>query len=143
VVAETLNMHRLAGYTTGGTIHIIANNQIGFTTEPSDAYSTFYASGLARGFKIPIIHVNADDPVACIEVARLAWPTGRVSARLPDRPGRVSSPRAQRGDEPASRSRRLRRRSPPIRRFASSGPASSVSVASSSRLPRPRWLSQR
>jgi 2-oxoglutarate dehydrogenase E1 component len=73
VVAETLNMHRLAGYTTGGTIHIIANNQIGFTTEPSDAYSTLYASGLARGFKIPIIHVNADDPEASVAAARLAF----------------------------------------------------------------------
>jgi 2-oxoglutarate dehydrogenase E1 component len=73
VVAETLNMHRLAGYTTGGTIHIIANNQIGFTTEPSDAYSTLYASGLARGFKIPIIHVNADDPEAAVAAARLAF----------------------------------------------------------------------
>jgi 2-oxoglutarate dehydrogenase E1 component len=72
VVAETLNLHRLPGYTTGGTIHIIANNQIGFTTEPSDAYSTLYASGVARGFKIPIFHVNADDPEACVEVARLA-----------------------------------------------------------------------
>jgi 2-oxoglutarate dehydrogenase E1 component len=66
VVAETLNLHRLDGYTTGGTIHIISNNQIGFTTEPSDSYSTLYASGLARGFKIPIIHVNADDPEACV-----------------------------------------------------------------------------
>jgi 2-oxoglutarate dehydrogenase E1 component len=73
VVAETLNMHRLAGYTTGGTIHIIANNQIGFTTEPSDAYSTLYASGLARGFKIPIVHVNADDPEAAVAAARLAF----------------------------------------------------------------------
>ncbi|HYN10319.1 MAG TPA: 2-oxoglutarate dehydrogenase E1 component [Vicinamibacterales bacterium] len=73
VIAETLNMHRLAGYTTGGTIHIIANNQIGFTTEPSDAYSTLYASGLARGFKIPIIHVNADDPEASVASARLAF----------------------------------------------------------------------
>ena len=73
VVAETLNMHRLAGYTTGGTIHIIANNQIGFTTDPSDAYSTLYASGLARGFKIPIIHVNADDPEAAVAAARLAF----------------------------------------------------------------------
>ncbi|HEY7476543.1 MAG TPA: 2-oxoglutarate dehydrogenase E1 component, partial [Vicinamibacterales bacterium] len=73
VVAETLNMHRLAGYTTGGTIHIIANNQIGFTTDPSDAYSTLYASGLARGFKIPIIHVNADDPEASVAAARLAF----------------------------------------------------------------------
>jgi 2-oxoglutarate dehydrogenase E1 component len=72
VVAETLNLHRLGGYTTGGTIHIIANNQIGFTTEPSDAYSTLYASGLARAFKIPIVHVNADDPEACVAAARLA-----------------------------------------------------------------------
>jgi 2-oxoglutarate dehydrogenase E1 component len=73
VVAETLNLSRLAGYTTGGTIHIIANNQLGFTTAPHDAYSTSYASGLARGFKIPVVHVNADDPEACIEAARLAW----------------------------------------------------------------------
>jgi 2-oxoglutarate dehydrogenase E1 component len=73
VVAETLNLHRLEGYTTGGTIHIIANNQIGFTTTPEDSYSTLYASGLARGFKIPIFHVNADDPEACVSVARLAF----------------------------------------------------------------------
>jgi 2-oxoglutarate dehydrogenase E1 component len=73
VVAETLNLHRLEGYSTGGTIHIIANNQIGFTTDPSAAYSTLYASGLARGFKIPIVHVNADDPEACIAAARLAF----------------------------------------------------------------------
>src|SRR6185503_11206536 len=56
----------------GGTIHIIVNNQLGFTTGPQDAYSTSYASGLARGFKIPIIHVNADDPEACIEAARIS-----------------------------------------------------------------------
>ena len=73
VVAETLNLHRLGGYTTGGTIHIIANNQIGFTTDPEDAYSTLYASGLARAFKIPIVHVNADDPEACVAVARLVF----------------------------------------------------------------------
>ena len=72
VVAETLNLGRLPGYHTGGTIHIIANNQLGFTTGPEDAYSTSYASGLARGFKIPIVHVNADDPEACVEAARLA-----------------------------------------------------------------------
>jgi 2-oxoglutarate dehydrogenase E1 component len=73
VVAETLNLSRLPGYLTGGTIHIIANNQLGFTATPQDSYSTSYASGLARGFKIPIVHVNADDPVACLEAARLAW----------------------------------------------------------------------
>ena len=73
VVAETLNLSRLPGYDTGGTIHIIANNQLGFTTGLEDAYSTSYASGLARGFKIPIVHVNADDPEACVEAARLAF----------------------------------------------------------------------
>ncbi len=73
IVAETLNLSRLAGYDTGGTIHVIANNQLGFTATPSESYSTSYASGLARGFKIPIVHVNADDPVACVEAARLAW----------------------------------------------------------------------
>ena len=73
IVAETLNLHRLDGYTTGGTIHIIANNQIGFTTDPSDSASTLYASGVARGFKIPIVHVNADDPEACVAAARLAF----------------------------------------------------------------------
>lgn len=72
IVAETLNMSRIPGYLTGGTVHIIANNQIGFTTGPVDARSTLYASDLAKGFKIPIIHVNADDPIACIEAGRIA-----------------------------------------------------------------------
>jgi 2-oxoglutarate dehydrogenase E1 component len=72
VVAETLNLYRLPGYHTGGTIHIITNNQLGFTTSPKDARSTIYASDLARGFRIPIVHVNADHPEACIEAARLA-----------------------------------------------------------------------
>jgi len=72
IVAETLNLSRLAGYDVGGIIHIIANNQLGFTTDPEDTFSTSYASGLARGFKVPITHVNADDPEACIEAARLA-----------------------------------------------------------------------
>ena len=73
IVAETLNLSRLQGYDTGGTIHIIVNNQLGFTADTRDSYSTSYASGLARGFKIPIVHVNADDPAACVEVARLAF----------------------------------------------------------------------
>ncbi len=73
IVAETLNLSRLPGYWTGGTIHIIANNQLGFTTDPSDSRSTIYASDLAKGFKIPVIHVNADDPEACIEVTRIAF----------------------------------------------------------------------
>jgi 2-oxoglutarate decarboxylase len=72
VVAETLNLEALAGYSTGGVIHIIANNQIGFTTEPEESRSTRYASDLAKGFDMPIIHVNADDPEACVSAVRLA-----------------------------------------------------------------------
>ncbi len=73
IVAETLNLSRLTGWDVGGTIHIIANNQLGFTADPDESFSTSYASGLARGFKVPIVHVNADDAEACIEAARLAW----------------------------------------------------------------------
>ncbi len=73
VVAETLNLFRLPGYNTGGAIHIIANNQLGFTTPPEEGRSTIFASDLARGFRIPIVHVNADDPEACIGAARLAF----------------------------------------------------------------------
>jgi len=73
VVAETFNLARLKGYTTGGTIHVITNNQIGFTTDPRDGRSTDYSSDLAKGFDVPIIHVNADDPEACIAAVRLAW----------------------------------------------------------------------
>jgi 2-oxoglutarate dehydrogenase E1 component len=73
VVAETFNLARLRGYTTGGTIHLITNNQIGFTTDPRDGRSTDYSSDLAKGFDVPIIHVNADDPEACIAAVRLAW----------------------------------------------------------------------
>jgi 2-oxoglutarate dehydrogenase E1 component len=72
VVAETLNLEGLVGYSTGGTLHLIANNQIGFTTDPADARSTRYSSDLAKGFDIPIIHVNADDPEASIAAIRLA-----------------------------------------------------------------------
>jgi 2-oxoglutarate dehydrogenase E1 component len=73
VVAETLNLSRLPGWRTGGTLHIIANNQLGFTTPSEQGRSTLYASDLAKGFEIPIVHVNADDPLACLEVARLAY----------------------------------------------------------------------
>jgi 2-oxoglutarate dehydrogenase E1 component len=72
VVAETFNLARLKGYTTGGTVHLIANNQLGFTTEPREGRSTDYSSDLAKGFDAPIIHVNADDPEACLAAARLA-----------------------------------------------------------------------
>ena len=73
VVAETLNLSRIPGYRTGGTVHIIANNQLGYTTPPEAARSTLYASDMAKGFEIPIVHVNADDPEAAIEAARLAF----------------------------------------------------------------------
>ncbi|HET7585564.1 MAG TPA: 2-oxoglutarate dehydrogenase E1 component [Gemmatimonadaceae bacterium] len=66
VVAETLNLSQLRGYATGGTLHVIANNQLGFTTDPRDGRSTYYASDLAKGFEIPIVHVNADDAESCI-----------------------------------------------------------------------------
>jgi 2-oxoglutarate dehydrogenase E1 component len=72
VVAETLNLMNLEGYTTGGTFHIVVNNQIGFTTLPSESRSTLYATDLAKGFQIPIFHVNGDDPEACYRVVRLA-----------------------------------------------------------------------
>ncbi|MFL5759859.1 MAG: 2-oxoglutarate dehydrogenase E1 component [Thermomicrobiales bacterium] len=72
IVAETLNLSALAGYTTGGTIHIIVNNQIGFTTDVTSARSTLYASDLAKGYEMPIVHVNADDPEACLMAARMA-----------------------------------------------------------------------
>jgi 2-oxoglutarate dehydrogenase E1 component len=72
VSAETLNLSRLPGYKTGGTIHIITNNQLGFTTERQDARSTTYASDLAKGFEIPVVHVNADDPEACMAATRMA-----------------------------------------------------------------------
>jgi 2-oxoglutarate dehydrogenase E1 component len=72
VVAETLNFQDLPGYTTGGTLHLIANNQIGFTTDPEQGRSTRYSSDLAKGFDIPIIHVNADDPEAAVSAIRLA-----------------------------------------------------------------------
>ncbi len=73
VVAETLNLQALDGYTVGGTIHIIQNNQVGFTTDPDDARSTTWASDLAKGFDVPIFHVNADDVEACISALRLAF----------------------------------------------------------------------
>jgi 2-oxoglutarate dehydrogenase E1 component len=71
-VAETLNLSALEGYSTGGTLHLIANNQVGFTTDPSEGRSTRYSSDLAKGFDVPIIHVNADDPEAAMSVVDLA-----------------------------------------------------------------------
>ncbi|QSO53417.1 2-oxoglutarate dehydrogenase E1 component [Alicyclobacillus curvatus] len=72
VVAETLNMSRLPGYQVGGVIHIIANNQLGFTAEAEESRSTRYASDLAKGFEIPVVHVSADSPESCIAVVLMA-----------------------------------------------------------------------
>jgi 2-oxoglutarate dehydrogenase E1 component len=73
VVPETLNLQGLDGYAVGGSIHLITNNQVGFTTDPDDARSTRWASDLAKGFDVPIIHVNADDVAACVNAVRLAF----------------------------------------------------------------------
>ncbi len=72
IVAETLNMSQLDGYGTGGTIHVVVNNQIGFTTLPEDARSSMYATDIAKMIEVPIFHVNGDDPLACMQVSQLA-----------------------------------------------------------------------
>ncbi len=72
IVAETFNLYALEGYSTGGTLHIITNNQVGFTTDPAQGRSTRHSSDLAKGYDTPIVHVNADDPEAALTAVRLA-----------------------------------------------------------------------
>ncbi len=72
VVSETLNLQSLEGYATGGTLHLITNNQVGYTTDPTESRSTRYSSDLAKGFDVPIVHVNADDPEAALSAVQLA-----------------------------------------------------------------------
>ncbi|MDR7329047.1 multifunctional oxoglutarate decarboxylase/oxoglutarate dehydrogenase thiamine pyrophosphate-binding subunit/dihydrolipoyllysine-residue succinyltransferase subunit [Corynebacterium guangdongense] len=72
VVQETINISKLRGYDVGGTVHVIVNNQVGFTTTPDSSRSTYYATDLAKGFDTPVFHVNGDDPEAVVWVARLA-----------------------------------------------------------------------
>jgi 2-oxoglutarate dehydrogenase E1 component len=73
VVFETLNLAQLRGYRTGGTIHLVINNQVGFTTGPSSSRSSQYATDIAKGLQVPVFHVNGDDPEACVRVAELAF----------------------------------------------------------------------
>jgi 2-oxoglutarate dehydrogenase E1 component len=81
VVAETLNLELLEGYTTGGTVHLVVNNQIGFTTNPEDSRSSRYSTDITRMLKVPVFHVNGEDPEAVIQVSRLAMEYRQKFAR--------------------------------------------------------------
>jgi 2-oxoglutarate dehydrogenase E1 component len=73
IVSETINFSHVAGYATSGSLHIIANNQLGFTATDAESRSSLHASDLAKGFEVPVIHVNADDPLACLQATRTAF----------------------------------------------------------------------
>jgi 2-oxoglutarate dehydrogenase E1 component len=91
IVAETLNLSRLPGYSASGTLHIIANNQLGFTATDPELRSSLHASDMAVGFEMPVIHVNADDPYACIEAADGVRIPPEIPQGLCDQPDRLSS----------------------------------------------------
>ncbi len=98
VVAETLNLSRLRGYDTGGTVHLVVNNQLGYTTTPEEGRSSIYCTAVAQMLDIPIFHVNGDDPEACVHVDAAGH---RVPPAVPERrgggPGLLPALRPQRG----------------------------------------------
>ena len=135
VVAESLNLQALDGYKVGGTLHLIQNNQVGFTTDPDDSRSTRWASDLAKGFDVPIIHVNADDVAACISAVRLAFAFRQEFGHdVADRPDRLPPLRPQRGRRARLHAARdVRQDQGQEAGRASSSPSSSSPTASSPR----------